>query len=151
MAKIKVKNSVTVSQEKILQDTSAELQNVKKEFQTTQQTLASTEEQVRVAISFRQMFLCPGASEGPDPQAAAGRSAAPSPCLTSPSEPHPLCHAASVVTQLSSDCPHCFDHNLLYLWDIKTNKNVQTSRLAYNQQKDKVVIHPCSTYLGGGV
>uniref|UniRef100_A0A7N5ZSV7 Spindle assembly abnormal protein 6 homolog n=1 Tax=Anabas testudineus TaxID=64144 RepID=A0A7N5ZSV7_ANATE len=39
IAKIKVKNSVTVSQEKVLQDTSEKLQNVEKDLQSVQQQL----------------------------------------------------------------------------------------------------------------
>lgn len=46
LGKIKVKNSVTVSQEKLLQETSAQLQRLEKEFQSAQETLASREEQV---------------------------------------------------------------------------------------------------------
>lgn len=46
LGKIKVKNSVTVSQEKLLQETSAQLQRLEKEFQSAQETLASKEEQV---------------------------------------------------------------------------------------------------------
>lgn len=47
VAKIKVKNSVTVSQEKVLQDTSEKLQSVEKELQSSQQQLITKEEQVR--------------------------------------------------------------------------------------------------------
>lgn len=49
LGKIKVKNSVTVSQEKLLQDTSAQLQRLEKEFQSAQEMLAGKEEQVGVA------------------------------------------------------------------------------------------------------
>lgn len=57
LGKIKVKNSVTVSQEKLLQDTSAQLQRVEKEFQSAQETLASKEEQVGVAVLLRLQML----------------------------------------------------------------------------------------------
>lgn len=46
LGKNKVKNGVIVSQEKVLQQTTAELQRVQKDFQSTQETLASKEEQV---------------------------------------------------------------------------------------------------------
>ncbi|XP_034090964.1 spindle assembly abnormal protein 6 homolog isoform X2 [Gymnodraco acuticeps] len=46
VGKIKVKNTVTVSQEKVLQDTSEKLQSVEKDLQSTQQQLSSKEEQV---------------------------------------------------------------------------------------------------------
>ncbi|KAF3691377.1 Spindle assembly abnormal protein 6 -like protein [Channa argus] len=46
VAKIKVKNSVTVSQEKVLQETSEKLQNVEKDLQSTQQQLNTRDEQV---------------------------------------------------------------------------------------------------------
>ncbi|XP_071059049.1 spindle assembly abnormal protein 6 homolog [Pseudochaenichthys georgianus] len=46
VGKIKVKNTVTVSQEKVLQDTSEKLQSVEKGLQSTQQQLSSKEEQV---------------------------------------------------------------------------------------------------------
>ncbi|KAK2815995.1 hypothetical protein Q5P01_026462 [Channa striata] len=46
VAKIKVKNSVTVSQEKVLQDTSERLQNVEKDLQSSQQQLLARDEQV---------------------------------------------------------------------------------------------------------
>nr|XP_020476501.1 spindle assembly abnormal protein 6 homolog [Monopterus albus] len=46
VAKIKVKNSVTVSQEKILQDTSEKLKNAEKDLQSTQQHLITKDEQV---------------------------------------------------------------------------------------------------------
>lgn len=44
--KIKVKNTVTVSQEKVLQKTSDKLQHVEKHLQQTQQERAEKEEQV---------------------------------------------------------------------------------------------------------
>ncbi|KAM3619006.1 uncharacterized protein V6R79_001559 [Siganus canaliculatus] len=46
VGKIKVKNTVTVSQEKILQDTSDKLQHVEKELQSTQQQLVTKDEQM---------------------------------------------------------------------------------------------------------
>ncbi|XP_069574566.1 spindle assembly abnormal protein 6 homolog [Brachyistius frenatus] len=46
VGKIKVKNTVTVSQEKILQDTSEKLQSVEKDLESTQQQLGTKEEQV---------------------------------------------------------------------------------------------------------
>ncbi|KAK5869387.1 hypothetical protein PBY51_024110 [Eleginops maclovinus] len=46
VGKIKVKNTVTVSQEKVLQDTSDRLQSVEKDLQSTQQQLITKEEQV---------------------------------------------------------------------------------------------------------
>ncbi|XP_035508684.1 spindle assembly abnormal protein 6 homolog [Morone saxatilis] len=46
VGKIKVKNTVTVSQEKVLQDTSEKLQNVEMDLQRTQQQLVSKDEQV---------------------------------------------------------------------------------------------------------
>lgn len=46
VGKIKVKNTVTVSQEKVLQDTSDKLQHVEKDLQSTQQQLTTKEEQV---------------------------------------------------------------------------------------------------------
>ena len=46
VGKIKLKNSVTVSQEKVLQDTSDKLQNVEKDLQNTQQQLITKEEEV---------------------------------------------------------------------------------------------------------
>ncbi|XP_010770247.1 spindle assembly abnormal protein 6 homolog [Notothenia coriiceps] len=46
VGKIKLKNTVTVSQEKVLQDTSEKLQSVEKGLQSTQQQLSSKEEQV---------------------------------------------------------------------------------------------------------
>ncbi|XP_029004152.1 spindle assembly abnormal protein 6 homolog isoform X2 [Betta splendens] len=46
VSKIKVKNSVTVSQEKVLQDTSEKLHNVEKNLQTVQQQLITKEEQI---------------------------------------------------------------------------------------------------------
>ncbi|XP_051233777.1 spindle assembly abnormal protein 6 homolog isoform X1 [Dicentrarchus labrax] len=46
VGKIKVKNTVTVSQEKVLQDTSEKLQNVEKDLQSAQQQLVSKDEQV---------------------------------------------------------------------------------------------------------
>uniref|UniRef100_A0AAQ4PHW4 Spindle assembly abnormal protein 6 homolog n=1 Tax=Gasterosteus aculeatus aculeatus TaxID=481459 RepID=A0AAQ4PHW4_GASAC len=46
VGKIKVKNSVTVSQEKLLQDTSGKLESVEKDLQSTQQRLVTTDEQV---------------------------------------------------------------------------------------------------------
>lgn len=46
MEKIKVKNTVTVSQEKVLQKTSDKLQHVEKHLQNTQQDLTAKEEQV---------------------------------------------------------------------------------------------------------
>ncbi|XP_026200923.1 spindle assembly abnormal protein 6 homolog isoform X2 [Anabas testudineus] len=46
IAKIKVKNSVTVSQEKVLQDTSEKLQNVEKDLQSVQQQLITKDAQV---------------------------------------------------------------------------------------------------------
>lgn len=50
VSKIKVKNSVTVSQEKVLQDTSEKLQNVEKDLQSAQQQLVTKEEQVCLQI-----------------------------------------------------------------------------------------------------
>lgn len=44
--KIKVKNTVTVSQEKVLQETSEKLQNLEKDFNNTQQQLNIKDEQV---------------------------------------------------------------------------------------------------------
>ena len=46
VGKIKVKNTVMVSQEKILQDTSEKLQNVEKNLQSTQQQLVTNDEKV---------------------------------------------------------------------------------------------------------
>ncbi|KAL6108616.1 sass6 [Pungitius sinensis] len=46
VGKIKVKNSVTVSQEKLLQDTSGKLESVEKDLLSTQQRLVTTDEQV---------------------------------------------------------------------------------------------------------
>ncbi|XP_068176188.1 spindle assembly abnormal protein 6 homolog [Antennarius striatus] len=46
VGKIKVKNSVTVSQEKVLQDTSDKLQHVEKNLQSSQQQLSSRDEQI---------------------------------------------------------------------------------------------------------
>ncbi|XP_029285406.1 spindle assembly abnormal protein 6 homolog [Cottoperca gobio] len=46
VGKIKVKNTVTVSQEKVLQETSEKLQNVEKDLQSTRQQLISKNEQV---------------------------------------------------------------------------------------------------------
>ncbi|TMS20222.1 Spindle assembly abnormal protein 6-like protein [Larimichthys crocea] len=46
VGKIKVKNTVTVSQEKVLQETSDKLQQVEKDLQSTQQQLSTKEEQV---------------------------------------------------------------------------------------------------------
>uniref|UniRef100_A0A3Q3WQ37 Spindle assembly abnormal protein 6 N-terminal domain-containing protein n=1 Tax=Mola mola TaxID=94237 RepID=A0A3Q3WQ37_MOLML len=46
VGKIQLKNSVTVSQEKVLQDTSDKLQNVEKDLQNTQQQLITKEEEV---------------------------------------------------------------------------------------------------------
>lgn len=46
VGKIKVKNTVTVSQEKILQETSEKLQSVEKDLQSAQQQLNTKEEQV---------------------------------------------------------------------------------------------------------
>ncbi|XP_031734548.1 spindle assembly abnormal protein 6 homolog isoform X4 [Anarrhichthys ocellatus] len=46
VGKIKVKNTVTVSQEKLLQDTSGKLENVEKDLQSTQQQLVTRDEQV---------------------------------------------------------------------------------------------------------
>ncbi|XP_044054968.1 spindle assembly abnormal protein 6 homolog isoform X2 [Siniperca chuatsi] len=46
VGKIKVKNTVTVSQEKVLQDTSEKLQNVEKDLQSAQQHLITKDEQV---------------------------------------------------------------------------------------------------------
>lgn len=47
VGKIKVKNTVTVSQEKVLQETSDKLQKVEKELQSSQQQLSTREEEVR--------------------------------------------------------------------------------------------------------
>lgn len=44
--KIKVKNTVTVSQEKVLQDTSEKLQKVEKDLQSTEKQLITKEDQV---------------------------------------------------------------------------------------------------------
>ncbi|XP_072246327.1 spindle assembly abnormal protein 6 homolog isoform X3 [Leuresthes tenuis] len=46
VGKIKVKNTVTVSQEKVLQDTSDKLQSVEKDLQSTQQLLSTKDEQI---------------------------------------------------------------------------------------------------------
>ncbi|KAG7228800.1 hypothetical protein INR49_008578 [Caranx melampygus] len=46
VGKIKVKNTVTVSQEKVLQETSDKLQKVEKELQSSQQQLSTKEEEV---------------------------------------------------------------------------------------------------------
>ncbi|XP_024114482.1 spindle assembly abnormal protein 6 homolog [Oryzias melastigma] len=46
VGKIKVKNTVTVSQEKLLQETSDRLQNAEKELQSTRQQLLAKEEEV---------------------------------------------------------------------------------------------------------
>uniref|UniRef100_A0A3B4Z1K0 Spindle assembly abnormal protein 6 homolog n=1 Tax=Stegastes partitus TaxID=144197 RepID=A0A3B4Z1K0_9TELE len=46
VGKIKVKNTVTVSQEKVLQDTSEKLQNVEKNLENAQQQLISKDEEV---------------------------------------------------------------------------------------------------------
>uniref|UniRef100_A0A3B4F4W7 Spindle assembly abnormal protein 6 homolog n=1 Tax=Pundamilia nyererei TaxID=303518 RepID=A0A3B4F4W7_9CICH len=46
VGKIKVKNTVTVSQEKILQETSEKLQSVEKDLQSAQQQLNTKEEQI---------------------------------------------------------------------------------------------------------
>ncbi|XP_071342846.1 spindle assembly abnormal protein 6 homolog isoform X3 [Trachinotus anak] len=46
VGKIKVKNTVTVSQEKILQDMTEKLQSVEKDLQSTQQQLGTRDEQV---------------------------------------------------------------------------------------------------------
>ncbi|KAM7388806.1 hypothetical protein PAMP_024953 [Pampus punctatissimus] len=46
VGKIKVKNTVTVSQEKVLQETSEKLQNVEKDHQRAQQQLITKDEQV---------------------------------------------------------------------------------------------------------
>ncbi|XP_022625463.1 spindle assembly abnormal protein 6 homolog [Seriola dumerili] len=46
VGKIKVKNTVTVSQEKVLQDTSEKLQKVEKDLQSSQQQLSTKDEQV---------------------------------------------------------------------------------------------------------
>uniref|UniRef100_A0A7N8WUS4 Spindle assembly abnormal protein 6 homolog n=1 Tax=Mastacembelus armatus TaxID=205130 RepID=A0A7N8WUS4_9TELE len=51
VAKIKVKNSVTVSQEKVLQDTSEKLKNVEKDLQSTQQNLI-TKDDCMTSIDF---------------------------------------------------------------------------------------------------
>jgi len=47
VGKIKVKNTVTVSQEKLLQDTSGKLESVEKDLQSTRQQLVTRDEQVR--------------------------------------------------------------------------------------------------------
>uniref|UniRef100_A0A8C2Z947 Spindle assembly abnormal protein 6 homolog n=1 Tax=Cyclopterus lumpus TaxID=8103 RepID=A0A8C2Z947_CYCLU len=46
VGKIKVKNTVTVSQEKLLQDTSGKLEGVEKDLQSTRQQLVTRDEQV---------------------------------------------------------------------------------------------------------
>ncbi|KAM9832000.1 LOW QUALITY PROTEIN: spindle assembly abnormal protein 6 homolog [Neosynchiropus ocellatus] len=46
VGKIKMKNTVTVSQEKVLQETTGKLQNVEKDLQSTQQQLTNRDEQV---------------------------------------------------------------------------------------------------------
>ncbi|GLD67683.1 spindle assembly abnormal protein 6 homolog isoform X2 [Lates japonicus] len=46
VGKIKVKNTVTVSQEKVLQDTSEKLHNIEKDLQSAQQQLITKDEQV---------------------------------------------------------------------------------------------------------
>uniref|UniRef100_A0A8D3DF91 Spindle assembly abnormal protein 6 homolog n=1 Tax=Scophthalmus maximus TaxID=52904 RepID=A0A8D3DF91_SCOMX len=46
VGKIKVKNTVTVSQEKVLQDTSEKLQSAEKDLQSTQQQVVTKDEQV---------------------------------------------------------------------------------------------------------
>ncbi|XP_037530665.1 spindle assembly abnormal protein 6 homolog [Nematolebias whitei] len=46
VGKIKVKNTVTVSQEKVLQETQSKLQSVEKDLQITQQQLVTKEEEV---------------------------------------------------------------------------------------------------------
>ena len=50
VGKIKVKNTVTVSQEKVLQETTDKLQRVEKDFQSSQQQLITKDEQVCVQI-----------------------------------------------------------------------------------------------------
>lgn len=47
VGKIKVKNTVTVSQEKVLQETSEKLKTVEKELQSAQQQIVTKDEQVR--------------------------------------------------------------------------------------------------------
>lgn len=49
--KIKVKNSVTVSQEKVVQDTSEKLQTARRRLQDAQQQLTHKDEQVAVITS----------------------------------------------------------------------------------------------------
>lgn len=46
VGKIKVKNTVTVSQERVLKDTSDKLQVVEKELESTQKQLLAKDEQV---------------------------------------------------------------------------------------------------------
>lgn len=46
VGKIKVKNTVTVSQERVLKDTSDKLQVVEKELESTQKQLLNKDEQV---------------------------------------------------------------------------------------------------------
>lgn len=50
VGKIKVKNTVTVSQEKVLQETSEKLQNAEKDLQRAQQQLITKDEQVCLQI-----------------------------------------------------------------------------------------------------
>lgn len=66
VGKIKVKNTVTVSQEKVLQETSDKLQQVEKDLQSTQQQLSTKEEQVCIQtcciqqvkiVVFRPFFI----------------------------------------------------------------------------------------------
>lgn len=50
VGKIKVKNTVTVSQEKILQETSEKLKNTEKDLQSAQQQIITKDEQVCLPI-----------------------------------------------------------------------------------------------------
>lgn len=57
-----MKNSVTVSQEKLLQDTSGKLESVEKDLQSTQQRLVTTDEQVCLRFSCSFLHLSTRAS-----------------------------------------------------------------------------------------
>lgn len=72
VGKIKVKNTVTVSQEKLLQETSDRLQNAEKELQSTRQQLLAKEEEVWHSLlavrtsdlPLHQLFLAGFKAEG---------------------------------------------------------------------------------------
>lgn len=52
MGKIKVKNTVTVSQEKVLQETQGKLQSIEKDLHSSQQQLVTKEEEVKTLRPF---------------------------------------------------------------------------------------------------